>query len=160
MKIHEPVGGQLEILSRRDIDRIHGATVEVLRRLGIKVWEPKAFALFKEAGAEVDEKSKMVRIPESLLKETVKKAPSEFYMYGRDPKYRLRMGAKRVHFSIAGQTVKFHDLEGNVRRTTLKDTEAVAKVGDWCEYIHHVSVGTTPSDVPDEVHGLHHLMAN
>lgn len=160
MKIHEPVGGQLEILSRRDIEKIHGATVEVLKRLGIKVWEPKALTLFKDAGAEVDEKAKTVRIPESLLKETIKKAPSEFYMYGRDPKYKLRMGAKRVHFSIAGQTVKFHDLEGNVRDTTLKDTEDVAKIGDWCTYIHHVSVGTTPKDVPDEVHGLHHIMAN
>jgi trimethylamine--corrinoid protein Co-methyltransferase len=160
MKIHEPVGGQLEILSRSDIEKIHGATVEVLRRLGIKVWEPHAFDLFKDAGADTDKKTKMVRIPESLLKETIRKAPSEFYMYGRDPKYRLRMGAKRVHFSLAGQTVKVHDLNGLVRDTVMKDTEDVAKLGDHCEYIHHISLGTTPKDVPDEVHGPHHIWAN
>ena len=160
MKIHEPIGGQLEILSRSDIEKIHGATVEVLERLGMKVWEPRAFDLFKDAGAETDSKTKMVRISESLLKETVGRAPSEFYMYGRDPKYRLRMGAKRVHFSLAGQTVKVHDLTGLVRDTVMKDTEDVAKIGDHCEYIHHISLGTTPKDVPDEVHGAHHIWAN
>jgi trimethylamine--corrinoid protein Co-methyltransferase len=160
MKINEPVGGQLELLSRNEIEKIHGATVEVLGRLGVKVWEPRAFDLFKDAGAETDKKTMMVRIPEGLLLETVRKAPSEFYMYGRDPKYRLRMGARRVHFSLAGQTVKVHDLNGLVRDTLLKDTEDVAKLGDHCEFIHHVSLGTTPKDVPDEVHGPHHIWAN
>lgn len=160
MRVHEPVGGQLEILSKDDVETIHRGTVQVLTKMGIKVWEPRAFALFKDAGAEADPKTKMVRIPEGLLKETVRKAPSEFYMYGRDPRYRLRMGAKRVHFSSAGQTVKVHDLEGHVRDALLKDTEDVAKICDSCEFIHHVSVGTTPKDVPDEVHGLHHIWAN
>ena len=160
MKINEPIGGQLEILSRSDIDKIHGATVQVLEKMGIKVWEPNALKLFKDAGAKVDQKAKMVRISESLLKETVGDAPSEFYMYGRDPKYKLRIGAKRVHFSLAGQTVRIHDLNGEVRDTRLKDTEDVAKIGDSCEYIHHVSVGTTPKDVPDEVHGPYHIWAN
>ena len=160
MDIKEPIGGQLEILSRNDIERIHGATVEVLWRLGVKVWEPSAFKLFKRAGAEVNEKTKMVRISESLLKETVSRAPPEFYMYGRDPRYKLRMGANRVHFSIVGQTVRVQDLDGTVRDAKLKDAEDIAKIGDYCEHIHHVSVGTTPKDVPDEVHGLHHIWAN
>lgn len=160
MAIHEPIGGQLELLSSAEIKKIHGATMEVLRRLGVKVWEPNAFKLFKSAGAEVDQKTRMVRIPERLLMDTIRKAPSEFIMYGRDPKYRLRMGANRVHFSLAGQTVKIHDLNGVVRDTKLKDSEDVAKIGDWCEHIHHISVGTTPKDVPDEVHGLHHIWAN
>ncbi|MGB2580895.1 MAG: trimethylamine methyltransferase family protein, partial [Thermoplasmata archaeon] len=85
MQIKEPTGGQLEILSRDDLDKIHGATVEILKRLGMKIWEPTALKLFKDAGAEVDEKTMMVRIPESLLKETIRKAPQEFKLYGRDP---------------------------------------------------------------------------
>jgi len=160
VRMREPTGGQLELLSRDELDRIHGATMEVLARRGIKVWEPQALKLFKEAGADVDEKTKMVRMSEDLVKETVGRAPSEFYLHGRDPKYRLRMGAKKVHFSVAGQTVNIMDLDGKVRQASMKDTENVAKLADGCENIHHVSVGTTPKDVPDDMHALHHIWAN
>jgi len=134
--------------------------MEVLRRIGIKVWEPESFALFKNAGAEVDPKSLMVKLSESLVKETVRKAPSEFYMYGRDPKFRLHMGARKVHFSIAGQTIRIMDADGKVRSQVLHDSENVARIADWCENVHHISVGTTPKDVPDEIHPLYHLWAN
>jgi len=157
--MREPTGGQLELLSRNELDKIHGATMEVLARRGVKVWEPQTLKLFKEAGADVDEK-KMVRMSEDLVKETVGKAPSEFYLYGRDPKYRLRMGARKVHFSIAGQTVNIMDLDGKVRQASMKDTEDVAKLANGCEDIYHVSVGTTPKDVPDDMHALHHIWAN
>lgn len=45
---------------------------ESSRGLGMKIWEPAALALFKDAVAEVDEKAMMMRIPENLLKETVR----------------------------------------------------------------------------------------
>jgi len=148
------------LLTKNDLEKIHSATVEILDKLGIKVWEPQALALFKEAGAKVDEKAKAVRIPESLLKETIRKAPSEFYLYGRDPKYKLHMGAKKVHFSIAGQTINMLDSDGSVRQQVLQDSENVARIADWCDNIHHVSLGTTPKDVPDDMHPLYHIWAN
>jgi len=159
-RMKEPIGGQLELLTRAQLDRIHGATAGLLERLGIKVWEESAFRLFKEAGAETDSKTMMVRIPEKLLKETVRRAPSEFYLHGRDPKYMLLMGQKKVHFSIAGQPIFVHDLDGKTRRAILKDAEDFAKLGDSCENIHHVSVGTVPSDVPDDMHAFHVMLAN
>lgn len=160
MHMKEPIGGQLEILSRDDIERIHGATVEVLRRLGVKVWEPKARELFQKAGAEVDRKTLMVRIPESLLKEAIAKAPKEFEMYGRDPSYKLVFGGKRVHFSVAGMGVRVHDLEGRVRPATLSDVENLARLGDHCQNIHHISMMVTPQDVPDRLYPLYMLLAN
>jgi trimethylamine--corrinoid protein Co-methyltransferase len=159
MQVKEPIGGQLEILSRSDVEKIHGATVEVLGRLGVKVWAPQALELFSKAGAEVDRKSMMVKIPEALLKETVAKAPSEFEMYGRDPSYRLLYGRNRVHFSVAGLSVRVQDPDGRVRNATVKDVENLARLGDGCENIHHISMMVTPSDVPDEVYHLHTLLA-
>jgi len=156
----EPTGGQLEILTRAQLDKIHGATVEILGRLGIKVWEKNAFKLFKDAGADADSRTSMVRIPEGLLKETVRLAPSEFYLHGRDPKYKLMMGHKKVHFSIAGQPIYVHDLDGKIRRALLRDAEDFARLGDSCQNIHHVSVGTVPSDVPDDLHAHHVILTN
>jgi len=158
--INEPTGGQLEILTHAQLESIHAATIDVLWKLGVKVWEKNALKLFKDAGASVDERTMMVRIPEELLKETVEKAPSQFYYYGRDPKYRLMMGQKKVHFSIVGQPVFVHDLDGKIRRGVVKDTEDIARIGDSCRNIHHVSVGTVPSDVPDDMHAYHVMLIN
>jgi trimethylamine:corrinoid methyltransferase-like protein len=57
MHVNEPVGGQLEILSKSDVEEIHGATMEVLSNLGVKVWSPVAIKLLADAGADVDKKT-------------------------------------------------------------------------------------------------------
>jgi len=157
MNLREPIGGQLEILSKSDVDRIHGATMEAMRRSGIKVWSSEGLKLFKDAGAEVDEGSMMVRPSETLVTETIRKAPREFAYYGRDPAYKLTMGGKRVHFSLCGQGVKVEDLDGNVRLATQKDLENMAVLGDYLENIHHIAMMTTPMDVPPETMHIHAL---
>ncbi|UCE91809.1 MAG: trimethylamine methyltransferase family protein [Methanobacteriota archaeon] len=160
MQVEEPVGRHIEILSRSDLDDIHGATMEVLRRLGVKVLEPNALELFDEAGADVDRKTKVVRIPEGLVKETVRKAPSEFKMYGRDPKYQLDYSGNKVHFGVAGCAIRVKDLDGRIRPGTVADVESIARVADYLENIHHILLTVTPFDVPDEVYHLHCINAD
>ncbi len=154
------VGGQFEILSGDDLDKIHGATMEVFRRLGIKVCEPKALELFDRAGADVDRKTKRVKIPESLVKETIRRAPSGFKMYGRDPKYELDYSGNKLHFGVAGCAVRVLDLDGEVRPGTVADVENLAKIADYLENIHHILLTVTPFDVPDEVYHLHCINAD
>lgn len=160
MIVHEPTGGQLELLSRDDLDRIHAGTIMVLSKTGVKVWSERALMLLADAGADVDLESRTARISEVLLKEAIRKAPREFQLVGREPEYRLLMGARKVHFSIAGQPVNIHDLDGRIRRAVVRDAEEIARLGDACANIHHISVGTVPGDVPDAVHPHHVLLAN
>ena len=160
MQVKEPIGGQLEILSRSDIEQIHGASMEVLSGMGIKVWSPIALKMFSEAGARVDKESMMVKFSEEFVKETVGKAPSEFNFYGRDPRYKLLMGKNRVHFALCGQGVKVQHLDGSVRLATVKDVEDMARLADHCEWIHHSSMMTSPMDVPPETMHVHALWAN
>ncbi len=147
-------------MSRSEVEQIHGATVEVLERLGVKVWSPKALELFEGAGAAVDKKTMMVKVSESLLKETVRKAPSSFEYYGRDPSYKLTMGESRVHFSLCGQGVKVQDIDGRIRLAKQTDNEQMALIGDYCENIHHIAMMTTPMDVPPLAMHIYALWAN
>ncbi|HIH00759.1 TPA: hypothetical protein HA259_01520 [Thermoplasmata archaeon] len=158
MDVKGPIGGQLEILSRDDLDKIHGATAEVLQRLGMKIWEPTALKLFKDAGAEVDEKTMMVRIPENLLKETVRKAPREFKLYGREPDYVLNMAGNNVFIGPSGLAVKVRDLDGNMRPGKLKDVGDLAKLVDGLDNIHMNVMNVTPSDVRDELYHLYVIL--
>jgi trimethylamine--corrinoid protein Co-methyltransferase len=158
--VREPLARQYEILSGDDLDKIHGATMEILRRHGIRVLEPKALELFGDAGADVDRKTRMVRIPENLVKETIRRAPSEFKMYGRDPKYELDYSGNKVHFGVAGFALRVQDLEGKVRPGTLADVENIARIADFLENIHHILLTVTPFDVPDELYHLYCIEAD
>jgi len=134
--------------------------MEVLGKLGVKVYEEQALELFRKAGANVDRKSMMVKIPESLVKETIRRAPSGFKLYGRDPKYELDYSGNKVHFGVSGLAVKVHDLDGKTRLGTLKDVEDLARLADALDNIHQILMMVTPNDVPVEVHHLWTFLAD
>jgi trimethylamine--corrinoid protein Co-methyltransferase len=160
LRKRELAGGQIEILSRDDLDQIHGATMEVLRRFGVKILEPRAFGLFESAGADVERKTRMVRLSESLVMESIQRAPSEFKMYGRDPEYELDYCGNKVHFGVAGCAIRVLDLDGRTRPGTVADVENIAKIADYLENIHHILLTVTPFDVPDDVYHLHCINAD
>jgi trimethylamine--corrinoid protein Co-methyltransferase len=153
-------GGQLRVLNSDELYEIHLATLEILERVGVKVSEQKALRMLEEAGALVSIKEKIARIPEYLVKEALKKAPSGFTLFGRNPNYKLRLENKRVYFSMEGTSVYVLDLEtGERRNSTLKDLECFFKLADALRNIHHASITVKPRDVPDAVAHVYELLA-
>ncbi len=153
-------GGQLRILTRDELHEVHLATLEILERVGVKVSEQKALRLLEEAGAFVDVKEKIAKIPRYLVEEAIKKAPSGFTLFGRNPKYKLRLQDKRVYFSMGGQSVNVLDLEtGKQRASTLKDCENFYRLADALENVHHTTIVVRPRDIPDSVAHVHELFA-
>ncbi len=154
-------GGQLRILTRDELYEIHLATLEILERVGVKVSENNALRMLEEAGAHVDIKEKIAKIPQYLVKEAIEKAPSSFVLFGRDPKYKLRFQDSRVHFSTGGQSVHVLDLKtGRPRASTLKDCENFSRLADALENIHHATSSVVrPRDVPDSVAHVYELFA-
>ena len=154
-------GGQLRILTSDELYKIHLATLEILERIGVKVLEQKALRMLGEAGARIYTKEKIAKIPRHLVEEAIKKAPSGFTLFGRDPKYKLRLQDRRVYFSMGGQSLHVLDLEtGKRRASTLKDCENFCRLADALENIHHASSSVVrPRDVPDNVAHVHELFA-
>ena len=140
-----------EILTSDEIYDIHLATLEVLESVGVKVLEEKALKKLAEVGANVDFKDRIAKIPEYIVNEAVKKAPSTFNLYGR-AKSVLRLGGKKVYFASQGTSTYVLDLETGKRRyATLKDVALLTRLADSLENIHHVSEIVSPTDVPVSV---------
>lgn len=55
---------RFQVLSQREVECIHSASMEILATVGIKVDYQTARDLFRRAGAEVDDELSRVRIPE------------------------------------------------------------------------------------------------
>ncbi|HYB03293.1 MAG TPA: trimethylamine methyltransferase family protein, partial [Nitrososphaerales archaeon] len=74
------------------IDAIHRASLDVLENAGATFLTGRAQEVFAEAGATVNIKTGNVKIPASLVWETLQKCPNEFRLYGRNPKHNLLLG--------------------------------------------------------------------
>jgi len=141
-----------EVLSSDEVYEIHMATMEILERVGVRVLEENALQMLREAGADIDSKNNIAKIPEYLIMEAIKKAPSSFYLFGRNKKYKLRLGGKRVHFSMQGTAVYVLDLEtGKRRESTLNDVKNFYRLADALENIHHASETVKARDIPENV---------
>jgi len=70
------------LLSKGDTEEIHGASIEVLMNTGVIVKNDTALELLKDAGCAIE--GNIVRMPSSLVEESIKKAPPKFPLSTRD----------------------------------------------------------------------------
>ena len=152
-------GGQLKILSSEEICDIHTATLDILQHTGVLVHEPTALALLKDAGAQVDAKKELVHIPPHLIEEATRKAPRQFTLYARDPKFNVKIEDRRVHFEPMIGRKNILDAETGVRRsTTLQDVANLVRVADAMEnymILHSGAMMPHIEGVPDQVAHVH-----
>jgi trimethylamine--corrinoid protein Co-methyltransferase len=152
-------GGQLRVLTSDEVYEIHLATLEILDHVGVRVLEPKAFSVLEKAGANVNQKERIARIPKYLVNEAVKKAPSSFTLYGRNGKYKLRLGGERTYFALPGTGVNVLDLEtGKCRSSTLADVKKFYKLADALPNVHHASLAVEPTDISNSVASLYSIL--
>lgn len=62
-------------LSQEQIERIHGASLEILKRVGVVIPHEEMLGRFSDAGACVERKGQRVRIPAELVKQPSRSAP-------------------------------------------------------------------------------------
>jgi len=155
MKI-KGIKGQLRVLTRKQLYNIHLATLDLLEHTGVKVRYEEALKLLDVAGANVDYKKQIVKIPRHLVREALKKAPSSITLAGRNSKNDLKLEDGKTYFGTLGTAPYVQDLETGKRRlATKKDLEDFARVADALENIHYFHTMVTPSDVPIEICDLH-----
>jgi trimethylamine--corrinoid protein Co-methyltransferase len=151
----------LQILTDDDLDQIHSATLEVLQRTGVFVEDETAREVFHGAGAAVDAKTSIVRIPPHLVEEAVRSAPSKFIACGRTPEKDVVLESSRVTFTNFGEGIVLRDMQtGELRETTKDDARDAARLIDALEHIDTYERAVLSHDVPQEVCALHNAEAS
>ncbi len=121
----------------KEIDR---ATMEVLWETGVFVGHDEALTLFGDAGASVDMKKNMVRIPEWLIHDILNTVPETFVMHARNPENDFLVGGKRVGFTNFGESVLYRDpFTREIREPSKKDLADVTRITDYLDQVdfHH-----------------------
>ncbi|MCU0851796.1 MAG: trimethylamine methyltransferase family protein [Thermoplasmata archaeon] len=140
----------LTVLSKNDIEAIHGATMEVLDRTGVKMDSPEALKLLQEHGCEVDEKTKTVRMNEAIVMDAVKSCHGNFRWHGRSEKDSFDVVNGKTKFGPGAQCLYYIDPDtGEFRHSTLQDGIRICRLLDALDTCSLGYVPVYPTDVPD-----------
>jgi len=150
----------LNSLTEDELFDIHLATLEVLEKTGILIETEEALEVFGGAGAEVDRRNKIVKIPPYLVEDAIRSAPSKVLLAGRDPRHDRVLEAGRVHFTNFSEGIEVVDPNSGQRRKPVKaDLADAAKVIDYLPEIDVCEKAVGSSDVAPEVISLHNAEA-
>ena len=136
------------LLSKEQIDRIHSATLKLLKTVGVAVHHPGARDLLAEAGCTV-ENDGTVLIPGQLVENAIQSAPSSISIYNRSGKKALQLEDRRSHFGLGTDLAKIYDLEnGRIRTSALKDVQTAVRIADALPEIDFIASYAIPNDSP------------
>ncbi len=138
---------QFRVLSDGQIEKLYGATLEVLSRTGVNVLNTEARNLLEAAGARLV--GVRVYIPAHVIQEAVAANPRSFTLWGRDRRHRIQLVPDRVHFGPGPTCTYFVDPESGERRLVRRsDPGLTARVCDALAHLDYVMGLGLIDDVP------------
>ncbi len=140
----------LKVLEKDQLDAIHGATLRVLERTGVLVNMPEALDLLDQKGMQVDRRTRIVKMPESIVTEAVKSCKKDFKWHGRSEKHTIDVVDGRTKIGPGAECVYYIDPKTDeVRIPTLQDGLLCCRLMDALDNVKIAYVPTYISDVPD-----------
>lgn len=112
----------LRVLSEDEKIQIHERTLKILADTGVKVDTELGRQYLKEAGADVNENTHIVRLPRALVEESLNLAPKKFTLGARRPGWDLSMNQGDCTFMGDGEGITVIDRKtGEHRPSTHQD---------------------------------------
>ena len=159
-KVRQPTS----ILRNEDKKKIHEGAIRVLESTGIRVGSSTARLDLKKAGAEVDERSKIVKYPKDVLLSLIKSVPSKVDLAGRTEEFDLPVDGTHHYYTTDGCGISVWDERSKSKRNSvLEDITRTAVIGDWLPYVSIYEPMVVANDVPAEKHvvlGMREAMRN
>jgi trimethylamine--corrinoid protein Co-methyltransferase len=144
-------GGQLKFFSDDQIEAIHNASLRVLDEIGVAMQHPNALEIMKKAGATIDVSHQIVRIPQSIVEEALRKVAKDIRLYGRLSEWDILLSKDMVYNGSANNAVRVATMDGNSRSASLKDLEDFVRLQDALPSVHIMLTPLTDFvDVPKE----------
>ncbi len=138
----------LQFLTQSQIESLHQAILEVLWDIGVRVeWRP-ALEIYAGAGCRVDFEQQIVHIPEQILEQALKTAPSSFSLYGTTPEDEIHVTLEDLYTIAGSSALNVLDLEGKHRRATLQDLADFTRLIDALGTANIMHAMVVPQDIP------------
>lgn len=148
----------LNVMTEDQVERIHYATLDILQRVGVKVFEPEALDLLYGAGALVD--GNLVKIPPAIVQQAIDSAPKVVSLASRDGKRSITMEKGSIYYGTGSEVPFTIDLDSGERRKPLKeDVRNTGSLVDALENVDFVMSLGLVTDVPVDASDVHQFEA-
>ncbi|MDL1909926.1 hypothetical protein FBQ81_04425 [Chloroflexi bacterium CFX6] len=149
---------KLTLLSDEVLPRIVDEAYQLMLKPGIKVMNAEARQLLAEAGAQVDEETFVVKIPEQIVKTALSTVPQKFYLYDYDGNPKVEYGGDTVQFDPGSSGVTILDPDTFEHKTTeTHDLIKLIKIAEQLPQYDAQSTAVVCDDVPKDIHDLYRL---
>lgn len=139
----------LEALTSEQLALIHDASMRLLEQQGIELLSLEARQLFKDAGAEVDDATGIVRGPRELFLEALAQAPNTFTLTPRDPDKAVTIGGNHINFGFVSGPPNVHDCVNGRRSGNMADYRRLVSLAQYFNVIAMMGNQTTaPVELP------------
>ncbi len=136
-------------LTRKEIEQVHEASLEILENVGILVRNERARDIFFRGGCSVDT-SGLVVLPRRIVEACRKSYPPTYTFTARDPKYDRTIPGDRPIVVTGSSAPNIIDpITGEERRATSSDIANIAYLINELPGFDVFSISTLADDAPE-----------
>ncbi|WP_135612607.1 trimethylamine methyltransferase family protein [Methanococcoides sp. AM1] len=150
--LQNKMSGKLQFLSDEDCEKIHYASLEVLRDVGLKIESRYALDALEGMGCDVSKRTSIVKFPNYLVEDCLRACPHSVKLYGLDSKYNINVEKKRTYVSTGSGYGVIDEKNNMARAGTLKDVRDATLIAHHLDNIHSIvppMMGV--SDIPSNI---------
>ena len=141
---------EMKVLEEQDKQDIFYTSLDVLERVGVKVFNEEALGIYKNGGCVIRDKN-TVHIPSGITKKCLATLPERISIYDRSGKLSMVLENGRSYFGAGSDCPNFIDPYNQKRRRSNKlDVINAAKVADCLPEINfHMSLSMASDYSPE-----------
>jgi trimethylamine--corrinoid protein Co-methyltransferase len=147
------------MLGDSQLAEIHHASLEILRRTGVRVQDSEARDLLGDAGCLISD-GDLVKFPAAVIEEAVLHAPSRIVLCSTSGEPRVHLEGQRTFFGTGSDLLHTLDLETGERRLSrISDVRDTARLADSLPNLDFVMSMALPSDLAPATSDRHSFLA-
>jgi trimethylamine--corrinoid protein Co-methyltransferase len=155
----------LQVLSADEQAQVHERSLRILENTGVRVDTERGRQILRQAGARVDESTKIALLPRNMVAESLELAPKEFTLGARREGWDLHMNRGDCTILADGEAIYILDSETGDRRLGtpadwLTGTRLIDALDDIGVYWGMVAATERGDTLPDYVAYLRDLFGN
>ncbi|SLM29419.1 MttB3 [Desulfamplus magnetovallimortis] len=140
---------RMQELTKEQIEKIHAASMDLLKTTGIAFNDDEALEFFKKNGQRVE--GTTVFFEESDIQKALETVPERFTVHARNPENNVEVGQDDFVFAPGYGAPFVIDLDGEKREATMEDYDNFCKLIQTSKHINMNGwMMVEPSDMPHE----------
>jgi trimethylamine---corrinoid protein Co-methyltransferase len=150
---------RMHLLSSEDFSKLHDATMEIFKDVGVAFHEPEAMEIFRRNGVKTD--GNLVYLRERDVQLALDAAPAQFQIEARNPEKSVTIGGTHLVISPGLGNPFMVDADGGQRPALMEDYENFCKLVHTSKFIDMTGyLMVEPHDRPADTAHLDMMYAN